>query len=77
MKKFKQVMVQWGAPALALALPMFAMAQITQPPISAPSNINNINQIAGSAGIVCTVINWIFWLLIVFTVIFVDRKSVV
>jgi len=71
MKKFKQVMMEWGAPALALALPIFASAQITQPPVTAPGNITNINQIAGSAGIICTIINWVFWLLIVLTIIFV------
>jgi uncharacterized membrane protein len=71
MKKFKQVLMEWGAPALALALPVFASAQIQQPPISAPSNINNINQITGNAGILCTIINWVFWLLIVLTIIFV------
>ncbi len=71
MKKFKQVMMEWGAPALALALPVLASAQITQPPVTAPSSINNIGQITGSAGIICTIINWIFWLLIVLTIIFV------
>jgi hypothetical protein len=71
MKKFKQVMMEWGAPVLALALPVFASAQISQPPISAPSSITNINQITGAAGIICTIINWVFWLLIVLTIIFV------
>jgi hypothetical protein len=71
MKKFKQSMMEWGAPVLALALPILVSAQIQQPPITAPSNITNINQITGAAGIICTVINWIFWLLIILTIIFV------
>ena len=71
MKKFKQIMMEWGAPVVALALPVLASAQVPPAPVNAPSNIQNINQIAGSAGIICTIINWIFWLLIVLTVIFV------
>jgi len=71
MKKFKQVMMEWGAPALALALPVFASAQVAQPPVAAPDTIQNISQITGGAGIICTVINWIFWLLIVLTIVFV------
>ena len=71
MKKFKQVMMGWGAPALALALPVFASAQIQPAPVEAPSSISNINQITGGAGIICTAINWIFWLLIVLTIVFV------
>lgn len=71
MKKFTQVMMEWGAPALLLLAPALAAAQITQPPVTAPSTINNIGQITGQAGVVCTIINWIFWLLIVLTIIFV------
>ncbi|HEX4104177.1 MAG TPA: hypothetical protein VHZ04_01715 [Candidatus Paceibacterota bacterium] len=71
MKKFKQVMMEWGAPILALVVPALAFAQIEQPPVTAPGNITNINQITGTAGIICTIINWIFWLLIVLTIIFV------
>jgi magnesium-transporting ATPase (P-type) len=71
MKKFKQVMMDWGAPMLALIVPAFAFAQISQPPVTAPSNYTNINQVTGAAGIICVIINWIFWLLIVLTIIFV------
>lgn len=70
MKKFKQIMMGWGAPALALVIPALASA-IAPPPISAPSSISDISQITGGAGILCTIINWIFWLLIVLTIIFV------
>jgi uncharacterized membrane protein len=73
MKKFTKVMMEWGAPAVALLLPALAAAQITPPPggVTAPSTINNIGQITGQAGIICTIINWIFWLLIILTIIFV------
>jgi len=73
MKKFKQVMMQWGAPALALLAPALAAADIQQPPgnVVAPSTYSSINQIAGTGGILCVIINWIFWLLIVLTIIFV------
>src|SRR5579871_1737417 len=56
---------------LVLALPLMAAAQITQPPIVAPSGINNIGQVTGQAGIICTIINWIFWIFIILTIIFV------
>ena len=71
MKKFKQIAIELGAPIIALAIPLFASAQISQPPVTAPDNINNIGQITGNAGIFCTAINWIFWLLIVLTIIMV------
>jgi hypothetical protein len=71
MNKIKQFAIDFAAPVLALAFPVLASAQITNAPISAPSNINNISQITSSAGIICIAINWIFWLLIVLTIIFV------
>ena len=71
MKTFKQVMMQWGAPVIALALPVLAMAQIQPPPITAPSNITNINQFLGGGGLLCVIVDWIFWLLIILTIIFV------
>lgn len=71
MKKFKQVVMELGAPVIALALPIFASAQITSAPITAPGSITSISNITGTAGIICTVINWTFWLLIVLTIIFV------
>ncbi|MDE2018846.1 MAG: hypothetical protein KGJ13_00690 [Patescibacteria group bacterium] len=72
MNKFKKFAVEFGVPALALLLPVLVSAQITQPPLSAPSNYNNFNQIAGTgSSIICVAINWIFWFLIILTVIFV------
>jgi len=38
-------------------------------PIVAPSQIANINQILSAANI-CAIINWAFWLVIVFAIIF-------
>lgn len=56
-------------PLAAFLLPFVAFAQIPQPPITAPGSIANINQILSSAN-VCVIINWVFWLVIVFSVIF-------
>lgn len=64
-------MMQWGAPVLALVLPVMVSAQLQQAPINAPGNLNNINQLTSGSGIICTAINWIFWFLIVLTIIFV------
>jgi magnesium-transporting ATPase (P-type) len=73
MTKFKEFAVKFGAPAIALVAPMFAFAQMTQPPggVVAPGNINSINQITSSSGIICVLINWAFWLLLVLTIVFV------
>ncbi len=57
---------------IALAFPILVSAQgIAPAPISAPSNISNISNITSQSGIICVAINWIFWFLIVLTIIFV------
>jgi len=71
MNKFKKFAVDFAAPVVALALPLLASAQIQQAPISAPSTISNISQFTSQSGIICIAINWIFWGLIVLTIIFV------
>lgn len=48
---------------------LIAQAQIPQAPITAPQQISNINQILNAASI-CAIINWAFWLIIVFSIIF-------
>jgi Type IV secretion system pilin len=66
-KNLTKLMLFVGAlisPALA-----FAQAQIPEPPVTAPGQINNINQILSGANI-CTIINWAFWLFIVASIIF-------
>ena len=62
--------MKFGAPAIALIAPMFASAQLANPPggVTAPGTYNNITQVTG---LICVAINWIFWLLIVLTIIFV------
>jgi hypothetical protein len=40
-----------------------------QPPITAPSNFTNINQLLNS-GFICSIINWVFWIIIVLSIIF-------
>ncbi len=71
MKKFKQIVAAWGAPAVALVLPALVSAQVSNPPVVAPQPYQNINQVTGASGILCIAINWIFWFLIVLTIIFV------
>ena len=72
MKKITSFAKEFGASIVALGLPLFASAQIPQPPIVAPTNnLNNIGAITGTTGLICTLINWIFWGLIVLTVVFV------
>lgn len=75
MNKIKQFAIDFAAPAVALALPLLASAQgVPQPPggVTLPGQITNISQIAGTGGsIICVAINWIFWFLIVLTIIFV------
>ena len=58
-----------GFSAAASFLPFVAFAQVPPAPIAAPGQIANINQILSSASI-CAIINWIFWLIIIFSIIF-------
>jgi hypothetical protein len=69
MKIFMGWAKKFGVPVLTLAVPFVAFAQIPQAPITAPGQIANINQILSSAS-VCAIINWAFWLIIVFSIIF-------
>lgn len=46
-----------------------AFAQVPQPPVSAPEQITNVNQIL-SGGSICTIVNWVFWLIIILSIIF-------
>jgi hypothetical protein len=55
--------------AAALALPRLVFAQLSEPPITAPQQFVNINQIFSAISI-CNLINWAFWLIIVFSIIF-------
>jgi uncharacterized membrane protein len=48
---------------------MGPLAQISPPPIVAPSQIANINQLLNAASL-CAIVNWAFWLVIVLAVIF-------
>jgi hypothetical protein len=55
--------------AVAFFVPFIALAQVPPAPIAAPGQIANINQILSLASI-CAIINWIFWLIIIFSIIF-------
>lgn len=70
MKNFSVALAKWGAVAAALAVPTMALA-IAPAPLSIPNRLTNINQITNGSGLVCQIINWIFWALIVMTIIFV------
>lgn len=54
---------------LTFFLPFAALAQIPPSPVTAPSTIANINQLLNAAS-VCAIVNWVFWLIIVFSIIF-------
>jgi hypothetical protein len=69
MKKIAGLIRFWGVPVLALALPKPSFAQLSEPPITAPGQIANINQILNATS-VCAIVNWAFWLIIVFSIIF-------
>ncbi len=72
MKKITGFVKEFGVSILSLGLPLLASAQIPQPPTgNVPPAYTNIQQLTGQAGLICTVINWIFWLLVVLTIIFV------
>jgi hypothetical protein len=69
MNKLARIAKDFVIPAAMLLFPIAAMAQIPSPPVTAPnSGINSSGAIQSS---LCTVINWVFYILIVFAVIFV------
>lgn len=45
------------------------LAQIAQPPITAPAMITNVNQLLSPQAI-CSIINWVFWLIVIFAILF-------
>jgi len=59
-EKVQTIAMEFGAPVLALALPVFASAQVQPAPIPAPGNINkhqpDHKRLRNTP---CTVINWI------------------
>ncbi len=72
MQKFIKAVKQYGVLGLSLALPAFASAQtLTQPPVTLPSNTVTVGSLTSTTGIICQAINWLFYGLIVLTVIFV------
>jgi hypothetical protein len=69
MKKILRFSKALLVPLAIFAAPFIASAQVTEPPVTAPQNIANIDQILNSQ-VFCTLINWVFWLIIVLAVIF-------
>lgn len=72
MKKFVQFMKDFGAPVLALALPVVVTAAGNNPSATAPLAYSDASSLAGSStSILCVAINWMFYILIILTIIFV------
>ncbi|MGC9598844.1 MAG: hypothetical protein ABSE18_00450 [Minisyncoccia bacterium] len=72
MKTVKEFAKGLAAPVLALGLPLVALAFTNPAPGPAPTSpITGISQISGSSGLLCTIINWLFYLLIILAIIFV------
>jgi uncharacterized membrane protein YidH (DUF202 family) len=69
MQKFIKTVKELGIPVMALLVPVLASAQIPTAPVSAPqSGINSIGNVGSS---LCTITNWMFYFLIILTVIFI------
>ncbi|MGC9968213.1 MAG: hypothetical protein ABSC29_00560 [Minisyncoccia bacterium] len=72
MRKIKEIVKEFGVPVLALALPLMASAQFQGPGITAPASpVTSVSQLTGSGGLFCTIINWLFYLLIIAAIVFV------
>lgn len=61
--------IEFVAPLLLASSIPIANAQVSEPPVTAPQSISNINQIF-SQGSICNIINWLFWLIIIFSILF-------
>ena len=72
MQKVLEFIRKFGAPIIALFVPVLAFAQNFAPAPSgvvAPGSVlNNVSQVPTLA---CTIVDWLFWALIVFAVIMV------
>lgn len=72
MTKLTKFAKEFGAPVLALAIPMIAGAQFQGPGVTAPNSpVTNVTQLTGAGGLFCTIINWLFYLLIIAAIAFV------
>jgi len=72
MRKIKEIAKEIGTPLLVFALPLMAAAQFQGPGVTEPTSpVTSVTQLTGSGGLFCTIINWIFYLLIILTIIFV------
>ena len=69
MQKLTRIAKEFAIPAISLLFPIAAMAQIPSPPVQAPNS--GINSTAAVQTSLCTVINWIFYVVIVVAVIMV------
>jgi heme/copper-type cytochrome/quinol oxidase subunit 2 len=69
MEKLTRIVKEFVLPAASLLFPFVALAQVPAPPVSAPNS--GINSSGAITSTLCTVINWLFYLLIVLAVIMV------
>lgn len=69
MRKVKEFAKELGAPIIALALPLFALA-VAEPPTGVMPN-SSIQATGDVTAVICAVVDWIFYLLIIAAVVFV------
>ena len=69
MKKVFKFAKEYGIPAISLLLPLTTFAQLTGPGVSAPNS--GLNSTGAIQTTLCQVINWMFYLLIIFAIIMV------
>ena len=69
MNKVLKFVKEFGIPVVSLLFPLAAFAQLQGPGVSAPNS--GISSIGAVQTTLCEVINWMFYLLIVFAVIMV------
>jgi Type IV secretion system pilin len=69
MNKVLKFVKEFGIPAVSLLLPLTTFAQLQGPGVSAP--VSGISSIGAVQSTLCQVVNWMFYLLIVFAVVMV------
>ena len=71
MKTLKKFALDFAVPVVALALPLVAAAQITNPASGGLPATSGINSLATVGSSLCAIANWLFYFLIIVAVIFV------
>ena len=75
MRKLKEFGLYVAPAAVGLIAPVIALAVGLPAPagVTIPSQLNDVSQIFGTTaqGIICSILLWVFWLLIVLVILFV------